>query len=292
MVVFGNGVFGQRPDETTTVIATYRVGGGAVGNVAAETLIQPRPLPGKSIAWLVDVTNPLPASGGRDLESRDHARRLAPAIFQKPLVAVTEADYRAAALEFTLAGRKPIQNAKANFRWTGSWLTLTLSIDPRGSEGSIDQLRGPLLAYLDTRRLAGYDLEIIGALYVPVDLALEFCLKPGFIPANVQQAIELALSSGELPGGKKGLFHPDNFSFGDNLYVSRIFEAVMSVPGVESAQITRLSKLHAAFPDRDRDRNLQQGFLAVGADQIIRLDNDRNFPENGTLFVSAKGVSD
>src|SRR5262249_39454529 len=112
-VVFGDGVFGQRPDETTTVIATYRVGGGAVGNVAAETLIKPQPLPGKSISWLVDVTNPLPATGGRDLESRDHARRIAPAIFQKPLVAVTEADYRAAALEFTLGGRKPIQNAKA-----------------------------------------------------------------------------------------------------------------------------------------------------------------------------------
>ena len=291
-VVFGDGVFGQRPDETTTVIATYRVGGGAAGNVAAETLIKPRPLPGKSVSWLVDVTNPLPATGGRDLESRDHARRIAPAIFQKPLVAVTEADYRAAALEFTHGGRKPIQNAKANFRWTGSWLTLTLAIDPRGSEGSIDQLRGPLLDYLDARRLAGYDLEIIGALYVPVDLALEFCLKPGFIPADVQQAIEVALSDAELPGGNKGLFHPDNFSFGDYVYVSRIFAAVMAVPGVESAQITRLAKLHAAFPDRDTKRNLLQGFLAVGADQIVRLDNDRNFPENGTLFIRAKGVSE
>jgi hypothetical protein len=30
----------------------------------------------------------------------------------------------------------------------------------------------------------------------------------------------------------------------------------------------------------------------VGGDQIIRLDNDRNFPENGTLFVCAKGVGE
>lgn len=291
-VVFGNGVFGLRPDETTTVDATYRIGGGVVGNVASESLIEPRPRTGETISWLVDVTNPLPATGGRDLESRDHARRIAPAIFQKPLVAVTEADYRAAALEFTLGGRKPIQNAKATFRWTGSWLTLTLAIDPRGSEDAIDQLRGPLLQYLETRRLAGYDLEIIGALYVPVDLALEFCLKPGFIPADVQQAIELALSSAELPGGNKGLFHPDNFSFGDFLYVSRIFAAVMTVPGVESAQINRLARLHATFPDRDTKRNLLQGFLTVGSDQIVRLDNDRNFPENGALFIRSKGVSE
>src|SRR4030095_12335197 len=220
-VVFGDGVFGLRPEETTKVDATYRVGGGAVGNVAAESLIEARPRTAENISWLVDVTTPLPATGGRDLESRDHARRIAPATFQNPLVAVTEADYRAAALEFKLGDQKPIQNAKANFRWTGSWLTLTLAIDPRGSEAPINQLRQPLLEYLDTRRLAGYDLEIIGALYVPVDLAIEFCLKPGFIPADVQEAIEVALSTAELPGGSKGLFHPDNFSFGDFLYVSR-----------------------------------------------------------------------
>src|SRR5262249_18632832 len=214
------------------------------------------------------------------------------ATVQTPLVAVTEADYRTAALEFQLNGQKPIQNAKANFRWTGSWLTLTLAIDPRGTEESIEQLRRPSLEYLDTRRLAGYDLEIIGALYVPVDLAIEFCLKPEFLPGDVQEAIELALSTSELPGGNKGLFHPDNFSFGDFLYVSRIFAAVMAVPGVESTQITRLAQLHAAFPDRDTKRNLLQGFLAIGADQVMRLDNDRNFPENGTLFIRAKGVRD
>jgi hypothetical protein len=291
-VVFGNGVFGLRPDETTKVTARYRVGGGSIGNVAAESLIEPRPRTSENISWLVSVTNPLPATGGRDLESRDHARRIAPATFQKPLVAVTEADYRDAALEFELDGKKPIQNAKANFRWTGSWLTLTLAVDPRGTDDSIEKLRQPLLDYLDTRRLAGYDLEVIGAIYLPVDLAIEFCLKPGFIPADVQEEIERALSISVLPDGSKGLFHPDNFSFGDYLYVSRIFKAVMAVAGVESATITRLARLHAARPDRDTKRNLQQGFLVVGADQIIRLDNDRNFPENGTLFIHAKGVGE
>ncbi len=291
-VVFGDGVFGLRPDETTTVTARYRVGGGAIGNVAAESLIEPRPRTSENISWLVSVTNPLPAVGGRDLESRDHARRIAPATFQKPLVAVTEADYRDAALEFELDGKKPIQNAKANFRWTGSWLTLTLAVDPRGTDDSIEKLRQPLLDYLDTRRLAGYDLEVIGAIYVPIELAIEFCIKPGFIPADVQEAIERALSISVLPDGSKGLFHPDNFSFGDYLYVSRVFKAVMAVAGVESATITRLARLHAARPDQDTKRNLQQGFLLVGGDQIIRLDNDRNFPENGTLFIRAKGAGE
>jgi hypothetical protein len=64
----------------------------------------------------------------------------------------------------------------------------------------------------------------------------------------------------------------------------------MSVPGVESAEIIRLARLHAAQPDRETQQNLRQGYLAAAPDQIIRLDNDRNFPENGILTIKAKGV--
>jgi hypothetical protein len=65
---------------------------------------------------------------------------------------------------------------------------------------------------------------------------------------------------------------------------------VMALAGVESAQITRLARLHAAHPDRETAINLARGFLSTGSDQIVRLDNDRNFPENGSLSVRPKGV--
>lgn len=290
-VVFGDGVFGLRPDERSKVQAKYRVGGGVIGNLAADTLVQPRPRATEDIAWLNSVTNPLPAVGGRDLESRDHARRIAPQTFQKPLVAVTAGDYEAAAREFALpSGRKVIQTAKASFRWTGSWLTATVAVDPTDAEGFSDELRRVLIRFLDTRRLAGFDLEVVRALFVPIELAIEFCLKPGFFPGDVQEAIEQRLSSSVLPSGDRGFFHPDNFGFGDDLYISRIFAAVMSVPGVESAQIIRLAHLHATHPDRETASNLAQGYLAIGSDQIISLDNDRNFRENGTLTVRPKGV--
>lgn len=292
-VVFGNGVFGLRPDETAKVEATYRVGGGEIGNLAADTLIEPRPRSTESIAWLESVTNPVPATGGRNLESRDHARRIAPQTFQKPLVAVTEADYQNAALEFTLPdGTRPVQTAKANFRWTGSWLTPTLAIDPINSEALSNELRNALIDFLYARRLAGYDLEVVGAKFIPIELVIEFCLKPGFLPADVQHAIEAALSSSDISSDTIGFFHPDNFGFGDKLYISRLFAAIMAVPGVESAQITRLARLHAAHPELETADNLAIGFLNVGSDQIIQLNNDHNFPERGTLVVRAKGVSE
>jgi hypothetical protein len=289
-IVFGDDVFGKRPDETAMVVATYRVGGGKVGNVAADTLTLVRPRATEHIPWLNSVTNPLPATGGRDLESRDHARRFGPANFQKPLVAVTAADYQAAAQEFTLGGSQLIQRAKAAFRWTGSWLTVTLVADPRQTQSLSPELRQALLDFLETRRLAGYDLELLPPVYVPVDLAIDFCPAPGFQPFDVQARLQRALSNAELSDGSKGFFHPDKFSFGDSLHISRLYAAIMTVPGVESAEITRLARLHVARPDPETATNLRQGYLAIGVDQIIRLDNDRNFPENGVLTLRSKGI--
>jgi hypothetical protein len=290
-IVFGQGEsgssgeqFGLRPPENTKITAKYRVGGGAVGNVGADTLVQPHPPQAAPSDWLISVTNPIAATGGRDLESRDHARRFAPATFKRPLVAVTTTDYQSRVQDFTNPdGSRPVQRANAAFRWSGSWLSVTLGVDPTGAEALSSQLRTDLLSYLDGARLAGYDLDVTGATYVPIDLEIGFCVVAGSFPAAVEQGILLALSTGDLPGGGKGFFHPENFSFGDDLYVSRLHKAVMSVAGVESARITRLARLHAANPDTDTQWNLGQGFLTIGPDEIVQLDNDRNFPERGVL---------
>jgi predicted phage baseplate assembly protein len=286
-VVFGDGVFGQSLPNNAIITANYRVGGGQIGNLGADTLVVPyldHPAP-----WLSSVTNPLAAVGGRNLESRDHARRVGPPLSQQPLVTVSSADYQTAVADFTDSdGQKPIQQAQASFQWTGSWLTVTLAVDPFGTEGLTPGLRQELLDYLGKKRLTGYDLEITGAIYLPVDLEIEFSVAPGFQPSNVEEALLTTLSNSVLPGGSKGFFHPDNFTFGQDLYVSKIYGAVMAVPGVQSAQITRLARQHTAQPDSETNANLAQGFLGVGPDQIIRLDNDRNFPERGSLTLLPK----
>ena len=288
-VVFGDGVFGLQPSEISTVIASYRVGGGAIGNVGADSLVLARS--GGPTPWLNSLTNPLPATGGRDWESRDHARRVAPPGFHQPVVAVSVADYQTAAASFIdSSGNAAIQRANASFLWTGSWLTVTLTVDPLGTEDLTSDLRQQLTDYLNTKRLSGYDLEISGPNYVPVDLAFQVSVAEGSQQSDVEQSLLQALSNGTLPDGSKGFFHPDNFTFGDNLYVSKIYVAAMAVPGVQSVSITRLAHSHAAQPTQETNLNLGQGYLAVGADQVIRLDNDRNFPENGTLTVTSSGA--
>jgi hypothetical protein len=292
-IVFGQGgsgssgeQFGLRPPDNATVTATYRIGGGTIGNLSPDTLVRLYSPVAGGMDWFLSVTNPLAAVGGRDLESRDQARRFVPATFKQPLVAVTTADYQNAAQAFTDADNtKPIARANASFRWSGSWLAVTLGVDVAGAEGLSSQLRGDLLDYLDSVRLAGYDVEVTGASYVPIDLSIGFCVAKGFFSGNVAQGIQQALSNGDLPGGGMGFFHPDNFSFGDALYVSRINAAVMGVAGVESARITRIARLRVPDPDADTRANLRQGFLSVGSSEIIQLDNDRNFPERGVLTL-------
>jgi predicted phage baseplate assembly protein len=289
-VVFGDGTFGAVPPATSTVTATYRAGGGAVGNVGADTLTEASsatPMP-----WLTSVTNPVAATGGRDLESGDHARRIGPATFHQPLVAVTASDYESVATAFSPGnGAAAIQRANANFQWNGSWLTVSVAADPMNGEGLSAGLRQQLLQYLGTRRLAGYDLEVTGPKYVPIEMEIQVSIVAGAQQGDVEQALLEAFSSGPLAGGASGFFNPNNFTFGGNLYVSQIYAAAMAVPGVASAKVALLARLHALQPAQETAVNIAQGFLTVGSDEILRLDNDPNFPQNGTLSVIVKGVA-
>ncbi|MEA2688153.1 MAG: hypothetical protein QOD51_760 [Candidatus Eremiobacteraeota bacterium] len=278
-VVFGDGTFGLAPPETASVYASYRVGGGAIGNVSAATLTRAPANP----PWLDAVTNPLAAAGGRDLESSGHARRLGPATFLDPLVAVTTADYRNAAEAFTDPnGVHAVQRANAAFRWTGSWLTVTLAVDPAAGDRVDAALRAELLAYLDTRRLTGYDLDLSNPVYVPLELALSICLAPGFAPGDVEERLVRAL---------RAFFAPANFSFSDRLYVSRLYAAIAAVNGVASATITRLARLHAVNPAARTADALRVGYVDIGPAEVIRLDDDRNFPERGTIAIDVAGVA-
>jgi hypothetical protein len=293
-LVFGDGNFGLRPPDSAQIRATYRVGGWTVGNVGADVLTRPLPHDQEDVSWLGSssepdyvVTNPLPAFGGRDMESSAHARQFGPGSVQQPLSAVTIDDYQAAALAYTDSlGQQPIRRASASFEWTGSWLTVTLAVDRHDSQPLDSEQQQALIAYLNGWRLAGYDLQLIQPNYVPIELAIDICLSPGAAGSDVEQAILQALGATDLPGGSKGFFHPDNFPFGMPVYVSRLYAALLAVPGVNSATITRLARLRVLDPNGQTTLNLSQGYLTIGADQIARLDNDRNFPENGTLTLA------
>lgn len=286
---FGDGQYGREPAGATEFIVTYRIGSGRSGNVGADVLshaVQPTVAP----TWptISAIRNPLAATDGADMETIEEVRQKAPAAFRaEQFRAVTENDYKDAALKM-----EDVAGAVAAFRWTGSWYTVVLAIDPQRPEDLITEsggrtrlkpeFRNRVKAHITRYRLAGYDLEIRSGQYVPIEIDLLVCVKPDYFKGDVLQAVSEALSSRVNPDGSKGFFHSDFFTFGQAVYLSQLYAAVEAVEGVDSGVVTRFR----VYGEEDNGE-LEAGVIPLGAWQIARLDNDPNFQENGVLRLSA-----
>ncbi|HYX40670.1 MAG TPA: hypothetical protein VE821_03175, partial [Pyrinomonadaceae bacterium] len=87
-----------------------------------------------------------------------------------------------------------------------------------------------------------------------------------------------------LADGRRGIFHPDNFTFGQTVYLSRLYAAAQSVEGVASVEIRTFQR-----QSKPATSALQTGALTLGRLEIARLDNDPNFPERGVFRLQMKG---
>ena len=274
---FGDDQLGSRPRSGTKLVATYRIGNGVAGNVGANTLAHI--ISGEAIKE-GGVTNPLPAQGGIELETMEHVRQNAPSAFRRQERAVTPADYEEIAIREDVAERCDIdvQRAAATLRWTGSWHTMFLTIDWHGGRRVDEDFEGKLRRCLERFRMAGQDLEVDAPRPVSLDIEIAVCVKPGYFFSDVQKALSEVFSNRTLRDGRRGLFHPDNFSFGQPVYLSSIFAAAQAVTGVDSLMVTKFQR-----QGRDSKEALNSGKLELDRLEIARLDNDPNFPEHGVI---------
>jgi hypothetical protein len=272
---FGEDIMGRKPLAGSIFEASYRIGNGRAGNVGSEAISRVV-IKDKGIS---SVRNPLPASGGTDPEPLEEVRLYAPQAFRTQERAVTEADYSEVAQRHS-----EIQKAMATIRWTGSWYTVFVTIDRKDGKEVDADFKQEMLNFLERYRIAGYDIEINGPIYVPLEIALNVCVRSGYFRSNVEQSLLLIFSNFELANGRRGFFHPDNFTFNQPLYLSRIYETAMGVAGVASVEVTvfrRWGKLSAG--------EIDTGILTPGMLEIIRLDNDPSFPENGKISFNMEG---
>jgi hypothetical protein len=278
---FGDDAHGKRPAPNTVFRAVYRTGNGTAGNVGADAIAHAllEDPPGFDLDNITGITNPLPAFGGVDAEDVEAARRDAPQAFRTQRRAVTAADY--ASMAERCAG---VQRAAASFRWTGSWHTVFVTADRLGGEAVDAPFEQGLRRHLEKFRMAGYDLEVDAPRFVPLDVALHVCVKAGFFRSQVLAAVRAALSSLRLPDGRLGAFHPDNFSFGQPVFASRVMGAAQAVEGVESVRLDRFQRLMGPDPST-RDR----GVIPMARLEIAQLANDPNYRDRGRLSLSAGG---
>ncbi|HEV3164673.1 MAG TPA: putative baseplate assembly protein [Isosphaeraceae bacterium] len=276
---FGDGQFGQSPEPDTILTPFYRVGDGLAGNVGAGA-ISFFVFDKERTNAITSVRNPLPAQGGINPEPVVEAKQFAPVAFRDELQrAITAVDYA------QIASAYPgVQRATAVLRWTGSSAFVRVAIDPLGSEELSHHLRTAIFEDLQRYRRVGHDIEVLGADYVPLDLALTVCVLPNYQRGHVKADILDLLSDRVLPDGKLGFFHPDNLTFGDSIAPSRIVALVQGVTGVQNVRLDRLRRLRGGPKS-----SLVGGLLPIKPLEIARLDNDPNDPENGVLSLVLRG---
>ena len=275
---FGDDELGRAPDPLEAFCARYRVGNGPSGNVGAETITNVV-LRDISIDGL-SCRNPFAAAGGALPEPLNEIKLFAPGAFMVDQErAITAGDYA------RLAGKYPgVQRASASLRWTGMNYEALIVIDPLGTDELQRSLLRKIEHYLQPYRRIGHDVKVMQAEYVAIVLAMTICVLPNYLQAHVKAALLAAFSSGILPDGTRGFFHPDSLSFGDSIPVSAIIARAQAVPGVMSVTLNTLERLGE---DSRAARDL--GVLLIGPMEITQLDNDPNYPERGTLTFTMRG---
>jgi hypothetical protein len=276
--------FTDPPDQNQSPAASYAVGNGSAGNVGPRAinrlLLDGGPQAQALGEVLERVTNPLPATGGADPESIERVRQRAPHAYRRQQRCITPQDYADRA-----TGLPSVHRAYARLLWTGSWHTVFLYVDRIGGapvdEGFADTVRQALEPF----RLMNHDLAIRGPIYVPLDMTLEVCLEQGALWPTVRSVLNRMFSAGLQLDGSLGLFHPDRLTFGTPVYTGPLIAAAQTVPGVAWADITELRALGT-----QRVISVEDGRLAIDPPQIVRLDNDPNFPDRGTVRAVQAGV--
>lgn len=215
-VVFGDGQYGQIPMANLRVLASYRVGGGADGNVAAGQIKTIARAPQLQLLG-AKVVNRTPASGGAERESIEKAVKFAPTVFASMQRAVTAEDYVAQALLFP-----GVSKARAE---STNWNTVRLYVAPTGNgEAPSDVLRSDLLTYFEDKRMLTSVVEIESPEYRNLEIEAEVGVLPYFSGARVRAAAEAVI---------RELFAFERADFKQTLYLSKVYEALEGLEGVD-----------------------------------------------------------
>ncbi|HEY5704605.1 MAG TPA: baseplate J/gp47 family protein [Terrimicrobiaceae bacterium] len=278
---FGDGEFGLPPAGQSVFRVRYRTDAGTIANLPADSvtaLTDPSgSSPASTMEGVASVRNPFAITSGVDPEDAAVVRQLAPEAFKaETFRAVRDEDYREHAEKV-----EGVQRAGAKARWTGSWLTEFVTVDPLNAFSLSEELRLEVENSLDRVRQVGREVFVNDPIYLNVDLIIHICIEP---TAYAGQVVERVV--GALTVEKSGLyeelpfFHPNNFTFGTPLYRAALEAAVQAVPGVRA-----VGPIQIQARGITKMRSFAETVFEVSERQILRIQNDPRFPERGSLRV-------
>jgi len=177
-----------------------------------------------------------------------------------------------------------VQRAGATLRWTGGWLSMFVTPDPKGAVVLTDAQRVELPDQLDRFRQAGRETIPCSPRYVSLDLEIWVCVEPNAYCGEVKENVLVALfgKTGMYP--QAGFFSPDNFTFGTPLLKSKLTAVIQAVPGVRACGLMRIRR-RGWFGWRE----FSEMAYSVHVDEVIRLENNPLYPGRGSLRLVMEG---
>lgn len=234
-IVFGDNISGRIPNNGATVYAAYRIGGGAIGNVAAGSI---RYILTNQVAGLTVVNQDVGpisgiAAGGADPEPTDVIRVNAPKSIRALSRAVSLSDYSALAIQVSGVA-KAISVADV-------YSSVTLYIAPYGDSGLqsdgitsstvFNNLSDDIFDYFTDKTPPGTSLTIQPPTYVDVRLKVNCVIQPQYRNAQVTTVINSVI---------KELFAFDNVSFNDYITTADVYAVLGEVEGVARSSVIKM----------------------------------------------------
>lgn len=233
VVAFGDGRRGMTPPDARNgvVMRTYRIGGGAAGNVNAGTVTSLV----RALSYVDTVTNPMQATGGSDREGVEEAKARAPYTIKSRDRAVTAEDFEMLALRAStsLARAKCVPDRSNRGE-------ITLVLIPKAETRSDDltkrllpshEIMRYIKRYLDERRLVGTVVNVIKPRYKDLSLKITLLRRTVGTSDRLRREIELKVRRFLHPllGGKDG----KGWEFGRPVLKSDLVHHIEEIPGVD-----------------------------------------------------------
>ncbi|WP_455392366.1 putative baseplate assembly protein [[Eubacterium] cellulosolvens] len=254
---FGDGITGTRlPTGIDNLVAEYRQGLGAEGNVRAGTLknLMNKPLGLKS------AINPSPAEGGTDSESLEKARENAPNTVRTFDRAISLRDYEDLARNYT-----GIAKAKAVFIIIDQQEVIQLTI--AGEDGAKietnSQTYQNFVSYLELHRDINQPVSVISHNTKYLELTAIIEVDPNYIEKKVLAAANDAVLD---------YFSFDNLQLGQGIHLSNIYGVLQEIEGVSAARILHL--YYKLDDNSNGSSNIIEPHLQIEPNQIAALNDD------------------
>lgn len=213
---FGDGINGAIPPSGLNIYANYKVGGGVIGNLSANSIVDIA-----SAITGISVVSSSATTGGTAAETIDQIRTNAPLAFTTQQRAVTLTDYGNLAMSLPIVSQA---RAVAN-----TYTNITVYITGQGNTVPTQTTLDSVTSFLQPLSLAGTVVTCAAATLVPINVGstgspILIGCSSRYSPTSVQvQAVQAI----------QNLFAPPNVQLGGRVTLSSVYSAIYAIPGVQ-----------------------------------------------------------